>query len=120
MTRISRAARRAIDRHGIDITHRYFTKQSDSEYGEEYDSGTTETITARIDRSSSGSDFERDPRESRIQGRRLIHVKDSVSNIVDGGDDGASEFDFHGETYVCMMKDDLGNGTYRLALERKG
>jgi len=118
-----RAARRAIDRAGRDVTLRnYDLSESGGRQERSVTSSSPHTITARVER-SGGASTDRDIRETGEPTADVtIYVADDdsgVGSIRDGGGRGASEIDVDNETYLVVQNDDQDNGLLALECERQ-
>lgn len=117
-----RAARRALDRVGRDVTLRNYERSESG--GRESWSATASsphTITARVDRTQSPT-TDRSLRETgEPEADVSVYIRDDASgasNIRDGGGEGASEIDVDGVTYAVIQRDVQDNGLYALECER--
>lgn len=104
---------RLIDKVGRDLSHTYFEKVGEDDYGENYEQ-YSETITGRITRAGTIQQ-ERSQHSAAIDVDSTIYIKtDDAANVNDGGGDGASEFDVDGNTYIVLQSANQDNGLTRL------
>lgn len=119
-----RSHRRALDRHGRDVTLRNYNSSSEDDYGEVWSetADSPHTVTARVDRSRAPTP-DRDARqEGEVSADVEVYIKDdttAASNLRDGGGKGATEIDVDGETYVVLRSNDQDNGLLELTCERE-
>lgn len=104
---------RLIDKIGRNLTHTYFEKVGEDDYGEIYDEHT-ETIPGRITRAGTIQQ-ERSQHSAAIDVDSTIYIKtDDAANVNDGGGDGASEFDVDENKYIVLQSVNQDNGLTRL------
>lgn len=118
-----RAARRAIDRHGRDVTLRNYESSSETDYGEEWSetSGSPHTIKALVERRRELRTNRTAEQSGQIESEVAIYVKDdttAATNLRDGGGRGATQIDVDGETYLVIRSDDQDNGLLLLHCRR--
>lgn len=104
-----RAARRALDRHGRDVTHVTFSSSTTDAYGDPEWSETTQTVTARL-RQTRNPYQSRDGDELDARQKTTIYVKDSVTITDETGDTRPDEFRLDGDEYKVSLAQHQANG----------
>lgn len=117
--REKRVRRRALERHGKDVTHTTYSQSGTDSYGDPTWSSSTATVTARVDRmrrpvhvrNEAGEEVDADVR---------VYVKDSVTvTDIDAGDGRPDEFTADGTDYKVLRADDQDNGLIACDCVRK-
>jgi len=119
---VSGAAERALERIGRNVTIRNYVQVGNERPSWDLTSGSPYTVKARVDYSTSPlqvSDAQTTNVDIDVDVFILETAAGGVSEIRDGGGQGATEVDVDGVTMVAMLKDVQDNGLIRLACVRE-
>lgn len=115
-----RAARRSLDRHGQDVTHRTFNQSGTDAYGDPSSQGeSTATVKARVDHVQTPQ-LIRGPEGDDVDVDVEIYVKDSLTvTDVNEGDGRPDEFTADGIDYVVISAENQDSGLINCRCVRK-